>query len=210
MTGLQNPSVRTSLMSVLWDIQKKRRFISRDDMTKIASEFHMSRMELEGVISFYHFYHRTHAGKFTIYLNNAVIAKNKNYHKIRRTFEDVLGIKVGEVTKDQQFGLFETSCIGLSDQEVSVLINFHAFTELSCKKVKRILGELRNGIQVESICDKPKANINGASYWTATSFWEYRPKRLRYKLATEGMEAKELKGKRLRDQDDDDDVFVAN
>ena len=55
--------------------------------------------------------------------------------------------------------------------------------------------------------------FNGASYWTATSFWEYRPKRLSYKLATEGMEAEKLKGKRLRVQDDDDDddeVFVTN
>ena len=65
---------------------------------------------------------------------------------------------------------------------------------------------------------------NGASYWTATSFWEYRPKRLSYKLATEGMEVKKLKGKRLRvqddgddddnddddDDDDDDDYFVTN
>ena len=58
--------------------------------------------------------------------------------------------------------------------------------------------------------------VKGASYWTATSFWEYRPKRLSYKLATEGMEAKRLRGKRLRVQDDDDDddgdddVFVTN
>ena len=29
---------RTSLMNVMWDIQKKRRFISPDDMTKIANE----------------------------------------------------------------------------------------------------------------------------------------------------------------------------
>ena len=49
----------------------------------------------------------------------------------------------------------------------------------------------------------PRGNV--ASCWTATSLWECRPKRLSYKLATEGMEAKKLKGKRLRVQDDDED-----
>jgi len=53
---------RSRLMDVIWDIQRKKRFIGHDDITKIAHEFNMSRMELEGVITFYHFYHRTHSG----------------------------------------------------------------------------------------------------------------------------------------------------
>ena len=61
---------RSKLMHVLWKVQRKKRHIGRDDITKIAQEFDMSRMELEGVITFYHFFHRNDCGKYTIYLNN--------------------------------------------------------------------------------------------------------------------------------------------
>ena len=63
MVSKETTARKTSLMNVLWDIQRKRRYISHDDKTKIAKEFNISRMELEGVISFYHFFHRKDAWK---------------------------------------------------------------------------------------------------------------------------------------------------
>jgi [NiFe] hydrogenase diaphorase moiety large subunit len=151
--------LRTSLMNVLWDIQRKRRFIGRDDMTKISKEFNISRIELEGVISFYHFFHRTDAGKYTIYLNCSTISKLHHYQEVKKAFEDELGIKIGNVTKDNLFGLFKTSCIGLSDQETSALINFYPFTNLTPAKVKTIITKLRQGHSLESLSNFPKDNI---------------------------------------------------
>ncbi|WP_299547829.1 NAD(P)H-dependent oxidoreductase subunit E [Seonamhaeicola sp.] len=159
MKTFTNNSPRTSLMGVLWDIQKKRRYIGHDDMTKISKTFNISRMELEGVISFYHFYHRKHAGKYTIYLNNSIISKHKDFMAVRTAFENELGIKIGQVTEDQLFGLFETSCIGLSDQETSALINFRAFTDLTPDKVKQIISDLREGKSLEALSDYPRNNI---------------------------------------------------
>ncbi len=130
---------RFSLMDVLWDIQRKKRFISQDDMAKIAKGFNLSKIELEGVISFYHFLHRKDAGKYTIYLNCSTISKLHHYQEVKKAFEDELGIAIGNVTKDGLFGLFKTSCIGLSDQESSALINLHPFTNLTPKKVKTLV-----------------------------------------------------------------------
>jgi len=159
MDTIKDTMHKTLLMKVLWDIQKKRRYIGRDDMTKIAHEFNISRMELEGVISFYHFYHRKHAGKYTIYLNNSIISKHKDYDLVKKAFENELGISFGEVTDDQMFGLFETPCIGLSDQETSALINFNAFTDLTPIKVKKIIAKLKQGESIHSISKIPKNNI---------------------------------------------------
>jgi len=159
MAVLKNTSPKSSLMNVLWDIQRKRRYISRDDMTKIAIEFNISRMELEGVISFYHFYHRKHAGKYTIYLNNSIISKHKDYDLVKKAFEKELGIEFGMVTENKMFGLFETPCIGLSDQETSALINFNAFTNLTPIKVKKIITKLKQGDSIQEISVLPKNNI---------------------------------------------------
>ncbi len=75
---------RSKLMSVLWKIQAKKSCIEHDDITKIASEFGLSRMEVEGVLTFYHFYHRTHAGKYTIYLNDSIISKHAGFELIKK------------------------------------------------------------------------------------------------------------------------------
>lgn len=159
MAVLKKTIPKTSLMNVLWDIQRKRRFISHDDMTKIAEEFNISRMELEGVISFYHFFHRTHSGNYTIYLNNGIVSKQKNYKQVKKAFEKEVGVKFENVTNDKMFGLFKTSCIGLSDQETAALINFVPFTDLTPEKVKTIITKLKEGVPLESLSEPIKTNI---------------------------------------------------
>ena len=57
------------------------------------------KIELEGVISFYHFLHRKDAGKYTIYLNCSTISKLHQYQQVKKAFENELGIKIGNVTK---------------------------------------------------------------------------------------------------------------
>ena len=159
METLERKTQKTSLINVLWDIQRKRRYISKDDISKISKAFNISRIEVEGVISFYHFFHFKDAGKYTIYLNNAIVSKYTDFEAVKLAFEEELGIKTGYVTKDALFGLFETSCIGLSDQETSCLINFHAFTELTPEKVKTLISKIRAGETLDSLCNYPKDNI---------------------------------------------------
>ncbi len=154
-----NALQRSKLLNVLWDIQRKRRFISRDDMNKIAKEFNISMIELEGVISFYHFFHLQNAGKYTIYLNCSTISQHKDYQAVKKAFQDELGILIGNVTKDNLFGFFKTSCIGLSDQETSALINNYPFTNLTPKKVKTIISKLKKGQSLDSLSNYPKDNI---------------------------------------------------
>ncbi len=176
MAAPKTPLPKSSLMDILWDIQKKRRYIASDDMTKIANEFNISRTELEGIITFYHFYHRSHAGNYTIYLNNSIISKQRNFTVVKRAFEKELGISVGETTDDKLFGLFETSCIGLSDQETSALINFQAFTDLTPLKVKNIIAQLKKGATPESLSSIPKNNIQYTPTADKTIFFKpYKP-----------------------------------
>jgi [NiFe] hydrogenase diaphorase moiety large subunit len=172
MAALHTPPPKSALMDILWDIQRKRRYIAPDDITKIAQEFHISRTELDGIISFYHFYHRSHAGNYTIYLNNSIISKQANYAAVKRAFEKELGISFGKTTDDKMFGLFETSCIGLNDQETSALINFQAFTNLTPLKVKKIITQLRKGDLPIHLGSIPKNNIQYTPAKNKTVFFK--------------------------------------
>ena len=157
---IKNKINRSKLMSVLWGIQRKKRFFSRDDISKVAQEFNMSRMELEGVVTFYHFFHRNDCGKYTIYLNDCIVSQFSGRENIQRAFEKATGVKVGHVSDDRMFGLFKTPCIGLSDQEPACLINFQPFTNLTPEKVANIILQLKEGKKPSEICDTPKSTIH--------------------------------------------------
>lgn len=163
-------------MDILWKVQGKKRHIGHDDITKIADEFGMSRMELEGVVTFYHFFHRKDCGKYTIYVNDSIISQFSGGGAIVKAFEDALGIKIGNVTEDKKFGLFKTPCIGLSDQEPSCLINLQPFTNLTPEKVKKIVSQLKKGENTFKICDTPKSILQYKPKLEKTVF--FKPYRL--------------------------------
>lgn len=163
---------RSRLMDVIWGIQRKKRYIGHDDITKIAQEFEMSRMELEGVITFYHFYHRTHSGNFTIYLNDSIISQFAGRKPVLNAFEEAIGVKLGNVTEDKMFGLFKTPCIGLSDQEPSCLINFRPFVDLTPEKVFDIISKLKADKMPYEICDIPKSKLHYTPVEDRTIFFK--------------------------------------
>ena len=154
---------RTQMLNKLWDLQKNVGYISDEAVKEIALEFNIADIEVEGVVSFYHFFHRRPTGKFTIYLNDSIVADIKGFNRIKETFERETGTSFGLIDRTGTFGLFLTPCIGLSDQEPSALINFYPFTNLNAIKVKDIISKLKSGATPESICDKPADNIRHTS-----------------------------------------------
>ncbi len=157
-----NEPLRTQMMDRLWERQLRYGYINDEEVKKLAETFNLSAIEVEGIISFYHFFHRKPTGKFTIYLNNSIVADHKGFNRIKDTLERETGATFGSTDRTGTFGLFLTPCIGLSDQEPSALINFRPFTSLNAIKIKDIIANLRRGTDIESLCDCPADNIRYA------------------------------------------------
>ncbi|HRG80715.1 MAG TPA: NAD(P)H-dependent oxidoreductase subunit E, partial [Cyclobacteriaceae bacterium] len=151
--------VRSHLLSELWQHQLQEGFISKESIKKLSVLHQLSEIEVEGVASFYHFFHKHPAGKHTIYINNSIISELKGYERIKETFERETGAHLNSVDASGTFGLYETPCIGLSDQEPAALIDFYPFTNLNALKVKEIIQKLKQGKSPEDICDQPQDNI---------------------------------------------------
>jgi [NiFe] hydrogenase diaphorase moiety large subunit len=150
---------RTQMLNKLWELQRLSGHINDEAVKQLAATYNISEIEVEGVVSFYHFFHRRPTGKYTIYLNNSIVSDIKGFNRIKETFERETGTSFGSVDRSGTFGLFLTPCIGLSDQEPAALINFYPFTNLNAIKVKDIISKLKNGATPESICDVPADNI---------------------------------------------------
>lgn len=150
---------RSALLSALWQLQLNEQHISKESIKNLAALHQLSEIEVEGVASFYHFFHQQPTGKHTIYLNNSIISELKGYERIKETFERETGAHIGSTDPTGMFGLYATPCIGLSDQEPAALIDFYPFTNLNALKVKEIINKLKQGLKAEDICDAPSDNI---------------------------------------------------
>jgi len=144
---------RPELLDYLWKAQNEHGHIRPEDIAACSRALGISAIEVEGVISFYHFFHRQPCGEFTVYLNNSAVSECKGFERVKEAFEMFTGGKFNGVDPSGQWGLFETACIGLSDMEPAALINFYPFTNLNSLKVKDIVARLKQGASPADICD---------------------------------------------------------
>ncbi len=142
---------KTRLMDILIEIQQEKGYIPSDTLPVIARMTGISQAWVEQTVSFYHFFRREPSGRYAVFLNNSVVANMMGRDKVARTFEEETGCQFGEVSEDGLIGLFDTSCIGMSDQEPAALINGKVFTRLTPFRVREIVRNMRAGKPVEEL-----------------------------------------------------------
>jgi [NiFe] hydrogenase diaphorase moiety large subunit len=136
---------------MLRETQSRFGYIPEDSIDSIALELGIHRVEVEGVVSFYHFLSAEQRGRTGIYLTKGALPSTTGVDNIRQAFETELGVRTGEVTPDGAIGLHWTSCIGMCDQEPAALINGVVVTKLTPDKVKKIVGHLKSNGRVENL-----------------------------------------------------------
>ncbi len=141
----------TRLMDILIDIQDGIGCVPDEVAESLAEKLGLSGADIEQTLSFYHFFSREPRGKHIIYLNNSAVANMFGRKEVAKVFEEEAGCAFGSVTKDGQFGLFDSSCIGMSDQEPAAIIDDVIFTKLTPFHAKQIIKGLRNGKKIEDL-----------------------------------------------------------
>jgi [NiFe] hydrogenase diaphorase moiety large subunit len=144
----------SGLIEILRDVQAALGAIPPEAVAKIAARLGLSRVDVEGVATFYHFFTSRPAGTYAVYLNKNVVAEMKGRAEVARAFEKAAGCRFGETTADGRIGLHETSCIGMNDQEPSALINGVVFTRLTPARVKEIVAGMKSGKDAAKLVKK--------------------------------------------------------
>lgn len=134
---------RTRLLDIVRAVD--RRFQCVDDLAldAIASQLALDRAEVEGVVSFYSFLSTHPKGRVVIRLCDDVVDRMKGADEVRTAFETELGIRPGETTPDGSISLERTSCIGMSDQAPSAMVDQVIVNELTASKARALVRALR-------------------------------------------------------------------
>lgn len=115
-------------------------------MNKVAEMLDMSPIKVYEVATFYTMYNREPMPKFHIQLCGTTHCLCCGSDVIQKTIEDHLGVKTGEITKDNMFLMTEVECLGACVNAPMVQVNNHEYYEnLTPENTIKFIEDLRNG-----------------------------------------------------------------
>jgi len=101
-----------ALLPILHAIQDALGYVPAESVPAIADALRLSRAEVHGVISFYHYFRDTPPGKHTIHLCRAESCQAMGGKDLENHVKTRLGIDFHETTADGQFSLEPVYCLG--------------------------------------------------------------------------------------------------
>ncbi len=101
-----------ALLPILHGVQDALGYIPADSVPDIATALSLSRAEVHGVISFYHYFRDTPPGKQTIHLCRAESCQAMGGRQLEEHVKAKLGIDFHETTADDKFSLEPVYCLG--------------------------------------------------------------------------------------------------
>ncbi|MEP6483527.1 MAG: formate dehydrogenase subunit gamma [Rudaea sp.] len=111
------------LMPILHAVQDELGFIPDGAVSLIAHDLNLTRAEVHGVVSFYHWF-RTHApGKHVVYICRAEACQSRGARAVEAHAKQSLGIDFHQTTADGAISLEPIYCLGNCGCGPSVLVD---------------------------------------------------------------------------------------
>ena len=101
-----------SLLPILHGIQNAVGYIPAESVPAIANALNLSRAEVHGVISFYHYFRDSKPDKHIIHLCRAESCQSMGGKQLESHVKSKLGIDFHETTTDGEFTLEPVYCLG--------------------------------------------------------------------------------------------------
>jgi len=136
-------SDRSSLLTILHEIQKKHRYISDYAQQEIARHLNIHPVEVYSVISFYSFLNSKPKGRNIVRICKTISCDMKGKDALVNAIERELKVNIGETTRDNKFTVEYANCLGLCDVSPVMSINDRVYTELTPEKAVQLLNEVK-------------------------------------------------------------------
>lgn len=133
-----------ALLPILHGVQDALGYIPPESVPTIAGELNLSRAEVHGVISFYHYFRQTPPGRHTIHLCRAESCQSLNGAALEAHAKARLGIDYHETTQDGAFSLEPVYCLGNCACSPALMIDGEVHGRVSPERFDEILNEARD------------------------------------------------------------------
>lgn len=139
----QYPQKRAACIEALKVVQRKRRWVSDENINDIANVLEMTPDELDSVATFYNLVFRKPVGRHVILVCDSISCWIMGFEKILGHIQNKLSIKYGETTNDDRFTLLPIPCLGTCDHAPAMMIDNDLHRDLTPEKIDQILDKYK-------------------------------------------------------------------
>ena len=129
------------ILPILHGVQDTLGYVPSDSVPAIAKALQLSRAEVHGVISFYHYFRDTPPGKHTIHLCRAESCQAMGGKDLEKHVKERLGIDYHETTADGKFSLEPVYCLGNCACSPAIQIDKEVYGRVSADSFETIINE---------------------------------------------------------------------
>jgi len=132
-----------NLIIVLHKIQQTYGYVPRKIAFELANLLAVPLAKIYGVLTFYHFFKLEKQGKNIISVCMGTACYLKGASDLITELKSLLGVDLGEITKDGKFSIEAVRCIGCCGLAPVMTINGKVYGNLTKEKLPEILAEYK-------------------------------------------------------------------
>ncbi len=143
------PASREHLISILQEVQEAFGYLSRESIDRVSGYLNLPSSKIFGVATFYNQFKLNAPGRIQIQVCRGTACHVKGSLDLLETAKRLIGIDVGETTKDGLFSLETVACLGGCSIAPVITANGKFFGRLDKKKLEELIEGFRASGRVE-------------------------------------------------------------
>ena len=139
MTLEHKRGTREKVLNLLKNIQREHGYLPEKEIRVLSKKLDVPVIDIYSTATFYSMLSVKPLGKKIVRICNSPSCYLNGSLNILEEAKNILGVEVGETTKDGKFTLELTSCIGCCDKAPAIMINDELVTDITEGKLKELL-----------------------------------------------------------------------
>ncbi len=128
-----------ALLPILHAIQDELGYIPETAVPIVANVLNLSRAEVHGVVTFYHFFKTRPPGRRTLYVCRAEACQSMGARELERHVREKLDVGFHETTADGRFSLEPVYCLGNCACSPAVMIDETVHGRMTPERLDELL-----------------------------------------------------------------------
>ena len=141
---------REHLISILQEVQAEYGYLSKDSINRISGYLNLPSSKVFGVATFYNQFKLNPPGRIQVQVCRGTACHVKGSLNLLESLQTLLGIEVGETTRDGLFSLETVACLGCCSIAPAMMVNGKFFGRLDKKTIEELVDRFRAAGGVEA------------------------------------------------------------
>ncbi len=132
-----------ALLPILHGIQAELGYVPAESVPVVAERLNLSRAEVHGVVSFYHYFRTTPPGRHTLYLCRAEACQSMHAQQLEAHAKNRLGVDYHGTTSDGAISLEPVYCLGNCALSPAMMVDGDVYGRVTPERFDAVVAERR-------------------------------------------------------------------